>query len=104
MHWYAPRAVQPEMPACFRAGCDKAFTVALFNPHDDFGDYLVQPGFIIGGNISQQYHAWPFAPRCFGRVAHGLDVTLVEMFESGQYDAICRIDMVFQFNNRGNRV
>ena len=76
--------VHPEMTARFRAARDKAFAVARLDAPHDLGDHAVEMRFIITRDVGQQYHPRSFPARCLGGIAHGLDVTLIEMLQSGQ--------------------
>ena len=91
--------IQPEFFACFGRNSNKTFATAQIGQPDNFRCGLGDRIFIITHHVGQQYHFWSCCPFGFGRVAHGFEIAVIQVFKSGQYRMRMRIDVVLDLDN-----
>src|SRR5690606_39988267 len=97
----------PIFLACFGTDGNKAFTVTgVGNAHDFAGRQCHRVG-VVTDDIADQHHLGQAAAFAFGGVAHGAQITLVQVFQAGQNGALlasCTVQVVFDLDNRGHGV
>ena len=82
-------AVQPELLASFRTDGNKTFAVARIGNAHHFTGHAGHFVGIVAGDIAQQHHLGQMAVAllALGRVTHGLEVAVVQVFKTGQQHA-----------------
>ena len=82
-------AVQPEFLACLGADRNKAFTVARIGNAHHFTGHAGHFIGIVAGDVTQQHHLGQMAVAllALGRITHGLEIAVVQVFETGQQHA-----------------
>src|SRR5690606_34445071 len=76
--------IEPEFLASFRGDGDKALAVpAVGNAHDFAGGHG-DGVFVIADDVADEHHFWQDAALALGGIAHGTEITFVQVFQAGQ--------------------
>ena len=81
-------AVEPEFFARFRADGHKAFADATVGQTDDLAGGLGHRVFVVAHDVANEHHLGQTAIAffAFGRITHGLEVAVIQVFQAGQHD------------------
>ena len=94
----------PELKAFGLGFGNEAFTVAFGADGDDALRDFVQSGFIIPDDVAHEHHLGVLAAAAFDGVIDGVQIPVVQVFETGQHAALgVRIEKLRDFDDGGTR-
>jgi hypothetical protein len=101
------RAIQPELLARIRIDGDESFAGAAVGNTHDFGRRTRDCIFVVADDVAEQDHLRQSAAFGLGRVAHGPQITFVQMFQAGKLHAggaRLLVEIGLDFDDGWNRV
>ena len=94
------RAIEPEFLTCVRVDRDEAFAMPRVGESDDLTGGFHDGILVVRYDVANQHHLWPLIATRFGRVSNRLQITLIKVFEAGEYRVRMRVDEILDLNNR----
>ncbi len=96
------RAVQPEFLARLGGHGDEAFAVAQVGEAHDLRGGFARRAFVVAHHVGDQHHLRARAALGLGGIADGLQITLVEMLQTGQLGCGMGIQIILDLDDGGH--